>query len=78
MDVELIGRIEAVAKFTLQLAAELEMRGLIDGPAFSARLRGRPRMQDQLEYVRIARTWIEDMADMLDAAREARALAAQR
>lgn len=71
-ETELQGRIEAVSKFVLQLAAELEMNGLIDGPRFSERLRGRPRKEDQVEYIRIARRRLEDMVDALDAVRAER------
>ena len=71
---ELAGRVEAVAKFVLQLAAEMEMEGLIDGPRFSERLRGPVRMQDQADYIRGMRNCIEHMADQLDQARAHRAL----
>ena len=70
---ELAGRVEAVAKFVLQLAAEMEMEGLIDGPRFSERLRGQARPEDQIAYLRIARSRLAGMADCLDEARAARA-----
>lgn len=73
-NIELAGRVEAVAKFVLELAAELEMKGVIDGPRFSQRLRGSDRIDDQVEYIRVARRRLEGMADRLDGAREARAL----
>lgn len=72
-DVELVARIEAVSKFALQLAAEMEMAGLIDGPRFSERLRGPARPHDQLESVQLARERLADMVSMLDSARAARA-----
>lgn len=75
---ELLGRIEALSKFALQLAAELEMQGLIDGPRFSARLRGEDRSDDQVEYMRIARERLDQLADCLDLARERRSLACPR
>ena len=68
-EIELAGRIEAVSKFVLHLAAELEMAGLIDGPRFSRRLRGSPRMPDQVPYIQRARECLTVMADTLDAAR---------
>lgn len=76
-ETELAGRIEAVSKFVLQLAAELEMTGVIDGPRFSQRLRGAERPEDQIEYIRIGRKRLAGMADMLDAARAARAESAR-
>lgn len=72
MDDETRGRLEALSQFVLQLTAELEMRGLIDGPALCQRLRGNERMQDQLEYMRIARLRVGQLADALDLARERR------
>lgn len=69
---ELLGRLEALAKYVLQLTAELEMTGIIDGPRFSERLRGRERMEDQVEFVQIARERLAGMLNMLDAARVAR------
>lgn len=76
LETELAGTIEAVSKFVLQLAAELEMNGLIDGPRFSGRLRGAPRLEDQVEYIRIARRKLVGMADALDTARACRAASA--
>lgn len=78
MDAELVARIEAVSKFTLQLAAELEMTGLIDGPRFSERLRGPVRPHDQVESVQLARERLADMASLLDSARASRATKAGR
>lgn len=69
---ELAARIDAVSKFVLQLAAELEMTGLIDGPRFSQRLRGPERMADQLESVQLTRERLADMLDTLDNARALR------
>lgn len=66
---EVIGRFEALAKFSLQLAAELEMRGIIDGPGFTERLRMPPPLEDQVEYIRISRLRLVEMADALDQAR---------
>jgi hypothetical protein len=69
---ELAGRIEAVSKFVLRLAAELETTGVLDGPVFCGQLRGPERMDDQVEYVRIARHRLDRMADWLDEARAVR------
>ena len=69
---ELAGRIEAVSKFVLHLAAELEMTGALDGPVFCQQLRGPARMEDQVEYIRIARQRLGRMADWLDEGRAAR------
>lgn len=71
---EVIGRFEALSQFVLQLSASLEMQGLLDGPAFCQRLRGDERMQDQLEYMRIARSRVGQLADALDQARAIRGL----
>ena len=76
--VELLGRFEALAKYVLQLTAELEMQGLIDGPRFSDRLRGADRTDDQLEYMRVARQRLSQLADALDQARETRNLRSPR
>ena len=70
---ELFGRVEALATFVLQLAAELEMAGVIDGPKFSQRLRGVDRMEDQDEIVQLGRERLSHMLDTLDAARAHRA-----
>lgn len=78
MDAEVVARIEAVSKFALQLAAELEMAGLIDGPRFSERLRGPNRPHDQVESVQLARDRLTDMLNMLDSARASRAARAGR
>jgi CheY-like chemotaxis protein len=69
---EVIGRFEALAKFSLQLAAELEMRGLIDGISFTERLRQPPPLEDQVEYIRLSRLRLIEMADVLDQARASR------
>ena len=69
---ELVGRIEAVSKFVLRLAEELELTGVLDGPLFCNRLRGPDRIQDQVEYLRIARQRLAGMADWLDEARAER------
>lgn len=69
---EVIGRFEALAKFSLQLAAELEMRGVIDGAGFTERLREPPPLEDQVEYIRLARLRLIEMADALDRARASR------
>jgi hypothetical protein len=74
MDDETIGRFEALSQFVLQLTAALEMQGLLDGPTFCQRLRGSERMQDQLEYMRIARLRVGQLADALDRMREVRSL----
>jgi hypothetical protein len=77
-EIELVARIEAVSKFALQLTAELEMAGLIDGPRFSERLRGPDRPHDQVELVQLTRARLADMLNILDSAREARAAKAGR
>lgn len=71
-ETELLGRIEALSKYVLQLTAMLEDAGCIDGPEFSDRLRGENRPVDQIEYIRIGRERLGSMADTLDAAREVR------
>lgn len=71
---EIAGRFEALVKFSLQLAAEMEMRGVMDGQAFTERLRGPDRPDDQLEYMRICRLRLGQMADALDRMREVRSL----
>ena len=69
-ETELLGRIEALAKYVLRLTSMLEDAGCIDGPEFSARLRGPDRPDDQIEYIQIARERLGSMADMLDEARK--------
>lgn len=69
---ELAGRIEAVSRFVLRLAEELELVGVLDGPAFCRRLRGPERMTDQVEYLHIARQRLERMAEWLDEVRAER------
>lgn len=69
---ELAGRIEAVSKFVLHLAAELETTGALDGPVFCRQIRGPDRMDDQVEYIRIARQRLGRMAEWLDEARTTR------
>lgn len=69
---ELAGRIEAISRFALQLAAELEMNGVIDGPKFCRRLRGPRRLHDQVEYLRIGQQRLVELSNMLDAARSVR------
>lgn len=70
---ELAGRIEAVSKFVLQLAAEMEMQGLMDGAGFTRRVRGNAGIRDQVEFLRIGRDRLDEMLDRLDEARGARA-----
>lgn len=69
---ELLGRLEALAKYVLHLTAALEDSGHIDGPRFSAALRGADRPVDQVDSVRIARERLGSMAAVLDADRAAR------
>jgi len=69
---EIEGRFNALAMYVLQLTAELEMAGVIDGPRFSARLRGPDRIDDQVESVQICRARLGDMLNKLDAARAVR------
>jgi len=71
-EIELKGRIEALGKFVLQLAAELEMSGVIDGPRFSHRLRGERRMKDQIPHIQRGRECLAEMLDALDEARRRR------
>jgi len=71
-NMELAGRIEAVSKFVLRLAEELELTGVLDGPLFCNRLRGPARMDNQVEYLRIARKRLAGMADWLDEVRAER------
>lgn len=70
-ETELLGRIEALSKYVLRLTVMLEDAGCIDGPEFSARLRGPDRPADQIEYIQIARERLGSMADILDETREA-------
>lgn len=66
---ELIGRFEALVAYVLHLTEELEMAGVIDGINFSRRVRGPVHMDDQLEYMQIARDRLGEMMDVLDRAR---------
>lgn len=76
---ELAGRLEATTKCVLHLIAQLEDRSLIDGPAFSGQIRDciRPR-PDSPEYLRIAKDRLNELADVLDCARQSRARSAGR
>lgn len=70
---DLAGRIDAVAQALLRLAADLEMRALIDGSRLSAAWRSRqmpPRTPPPLAAASL-RT-LAQMADALDAARAVR------
>lgn len=66
---EISGRIEAIAWFMLDLAAELDRQGCIDGDRFAAGLRARDPQEDQLEYMRIGRKHLDKLAGLFDQAR---------
>lgn len=72
---ELAGRIDAVAWSVMLLAAHLEKTGRLDGPAHSQALRRRAETQADGGLRACARV-LEQMASMLDEAREARRMAA--
>lgn len=65
---ELAGRIEGIGQALLLLTADLEMRGVIDGPRLSLawRTAQRPNVQPVLET---ARHTLVEMAQALDGAR---------
>ena len=70
---ELAGRIEGVAQAVLQLAAMLEMQGVIDGPLLSNRLRDAiPHRNADTELRQAARRTLQDLVLALDDARSAR------
>lgn len=66
---ELAGRIEGLARFTLMLAAELEVTGVIDGPAFTDKIR-RPRPGPP--HLAAAAQTLDELAVALNGARRTR------
>lgn len=68
---ELAGRVEGVAQAVLYLAAELEMRGVIDGPRLSEAWRS-AQQPNVLPVLETARVTLGEMAQALDAARSCR------
>jgi hypothetical protein len=70
---ELAGRIEAISRVVLHLAAALEEGGVIDGPLFTQQLRTslRPRL-DASAHLHGARARLLELADRLDDARRYR------
>jgi len=70
---ELAGRIEACARMTLALAAQLEDAGIIDGPDFSEQLRHsiQPGAASPA-HLKNAQRVLGEAADSLDAARNVR------
>ncbi len=75
---ELAGRIEAVARLTLNLVAVLEDSGLMDGRAFASNIRnGLPRAEPGAEahqeaVLEAAACALQEMADSIDFARSQR------
>ncbi|WP_156521174.1 hypothetical protein [Halothiobacillus diazotrophicus] len=70
---ELAGRIEAVTRVMLHMAVELEERGIIDGPQFSAGLRESLRPSPVASgHLFVARDRLQELAGNLDAARATR------
>lgn len=68
---ELAGRVEGMAQALLYLAAELEIRELIDGPRLSQAWRAAQR-PNVLPVLETARVTLGEMAQALDAARSCR------
>lgn len=66
---ELAGRVDAVAKALLHLAAALEMRGLIDGPQLSDWWRNASRSARPTPALLASRRTLGELADRLDEAR---------
>lgn len=76
---EIDGRIEAVGRMTLELAALLEDTHIIDGPSLSARLRDSVVPCDRSPaHLHIARRVLGEMANALDSARAWRQAEADR
>lgn len=70
---ELAGRIEALARVVLHMAAEIEDRGITDGPRFSAGLRHSLQPQpDAPAHLAVAQERLLELAENLDSARSAR------
>jgi hypothetical protein len=69
----LAGRIEALSRAVLQLAASLEVHGLIDGPRLSALWRGavKPRSSDTVTR-QVAHSYLQELTALLDDARDHR------
>lgn len=68
---ELGGRIEGVAQALLLLTADLEMRGLIDGPRLAQAWRS-TRSPNALALLETARHTLAELAQALDDARSYR------
>lgn len=71
---ELAGQIEALGRAVLQLAAQLEMQQVIDGPRLSQAWRGAvpDRMAADSRVLHAARHQLQSMAAALDDARQGR------
>lgn len=71
---KLAGQIEALSRAVLQLAAQLEMLQLIDGPHLSQAWRGAvpDRMAADSRVLHAARLHLQGMATTLDDARQGR------
>lgn len=71
--IELAGRIEALSRVVLHMAAVLEERGIMDGPRFAEGLRSSLRPEPDADQVlHVARERLHELANGLDAARETR------
>lgn len=66
---EIAGRIEALNWFLIELVAELEESGVMAAGRLAERIRLRPGMDDQLEYVRIAHQRLGQLAKALESDR---------
>lgn len=71
---KLAGQIEALSRAVLQMAAQLEMQQLIDGPRLSQAWRGAvpDRMAADSRVLHAARHHLQGMAAELDDARQGR------
>lgn len=71
----LSGRIDALAHFTLALAAKLEMAELMDGALFTAQLRDTAKnrkIADRPVCQQASRAMLTELLDQLDAMRDFR------
>lgn len=68
---ELAGRIDGVARALMTLCATLEVHGVIDGPSYTAALRGVGRAPLHLAN-QVSLHTLAQIADQLDAARAIR------
>lgn len=66
---EIAGRIEALCWFVTDLAAELDVRGVIDGDRFGAGLCRTSQPHDQLEYMRVGHRCLVQLAKTFDEVR---------